>query len=210
MKPRRVLGATAFAAAAALVLSGVTLAVINNGATNGKDDEVNGWHGLDNPDGQTGTYSIDNNWQDFSISEWAEPNHDWVRERFMLFHQNRIDKFWQDRNDKALDFEQRIKHQDYYNFLNAWNTNVPFTKAPEGEGFIEEGIQGYSEVDTEVKDITSFVGEFNYFLDLKWDAQMPPVANAPTFDSEVEYCNKFFVGCNFDGTGRFWKMVPQQ
>ena len=128
----------------------------------------------------------------------------------MLFHQNRIDKFWLDRNDKGLDFEQRIKHQDYYNFDFAWNTNVPFTKAPENENFLEEWRSGESEVDTEVKDITRFVAEFNYFLDLRWDATLPAVVNAPKFESEVEYCDKFFFSCNWDVTGRFYKMVLQQ
>lgn len=171
---------------------------------------MNGWPGIDNPDGVTGSYSIDNNWQDFYLSEWTEPTHDWVRERFMLFHQNRIDKFAVDKNDKALDFEQQIKNQFYYNFTGAFNTNVPWTKAPEAENAAEELFQGYSEVDTEVKDIIKFVAEFNYFVDLKWDSEKSAIAGAPTFDSEVEYCNKFFLACNFDGTGRFSKKVLQQ
>lgn len=207
----------ALGAVLALGISNVVIAV-DNGTTNGFDSELNGWNGLDNPDGVTGSYSIDNNWQDFYLSEWLEPKHDWLKERFMLFHQNRIDLFWTDRNDRGLDTEVRIgsanPDQDYYdriaNASGGFNTNMPFTKAPEDEDPIQERFQGYSETDMEMKDIVKFKAEFNYFWDTQWNSQKSSIAGHPVFNTEIEYCNKFFIDCRFDGTGRFFKKVNQQ
>ena len=62
----------------------------------------------------------------------------------------------------------------------------------------------------EIQDGNRINANFNYFWDLKIDAEKPPEPGKPTFYSEIEYCNNFFNSCNYDVTGWFRKKVQQQ
>jgi hypothetical protein len=211
MKRRSSTVASILAGGLILAIAGTALAVLNAGERNGLDLNCCGWAGIDNPDGLTGSYSVDNSWQDVYISEWAEPNHDWMRDRFMRWGAAAEQKLNNETGWRALDTEMRIHDQFFYNFAGNWNTNLPWSKAPEGENALEELLQGYTEVDMEVKDPWKINAAFDYFWDLQFDAEKPPEIARPDFYSEIEYCDKDFASnCNFDVTGWFRKKVLQQ
>lgn len=183
---------------------GVVLAAWT-GQQNGRDLAVNGWIGADNPGEQTGTYSVDNIWQDAVLNEWDEPSHDWVHDKFNRFGQAAEDKLDAEPATKGLDFELRIHDQTYYNFTGNWNTNLPFSKGAENENPFEELIQGYTEVDTEIQEPMLIATGVDYFIDYQIDAEKNPTPTAPDFWTEIEYCdNDFASNCNFDPTG-WWR-----
>ncbi len=192
-----------------LVATAVVVA-LNGGETNGQDNNCCGWTGNDNPDGQTGSYAYDNLSQIFSISEWAEPNHDWIRDRRQYWSTTAESKLNNETSTKTLTTEIRIHDQYYYNLANYFNTNLPYSKAAESENWAEEFEQGYSEIDMEIKDPWRITANFSYFWDIQVDAEKAPTSTRPDFYSELEYCNKSFVSCWYDITGWFEKKVKQQ
>jgi hypothetical protein len=197
--------------ASALLSAAVVLAVMDNGERNGQDLNCCGWFGSDNPEGKTGSYSVDNTWQDVWLSEWAEPKHDWVRDRFMRWNAAAEQKLNDESAQKGLGPEIRIHDQDYFNFTGNWNTNLPWSGAAVSENWFEEAVQGYTEIDLEIQEPVNIVKDFNYFWDIQVDAEKPPNAAKPEFYSEIEYCdNNFASNCNWDVTGKFWKKILQQ
>lgn len=191
-----------------LVLAAAALAV-GNGAQNGEDIDCCGWIGTDSP-GAQGSYSYINPTHDLILSEWIEPGHDWLRNRDMFWTQQAENKLDAETDSKTLTYELRIHDQFYYNFSNAFNTNLPWSKAPEGENAIEELAQGYTEVDMEQVDPWRININTNYFWDQRFDSEKASINGLPDIWSEVEYCNKQFNSCNFDETGWLNKKVNQQ
>lgn len=105
----------------------------------------------------------------------------------------------------------RIHDQFFYNYTGNFNTNLPWSKAPENENWFEELQQGYTEVDMEIVDPWRIVAAFDYFWDLKFDSEKPAESAKPNVYPEIEYCNNdFATNCNFDVTGWFQKKVLQQ
>lgn len=183
---------------------------VGNGATNGKDSACCGYTGNDNPDGLQGSYAYLNGTHDLILSEWVEPSHDWVRNRYMWWTQTAKDYLNANSSTKAIDWEIRIHDQYYYNFVNNFNTSLPYTKAPENENWLEELAQGYTEVDME-QDVPSRISaETHYFWDQQFDSEKSATSTKPDFYSEVEWCNKSYTSCNYDVTGWMRKVVLQQ
>lgn len=211
MRGRTVHAMFSVAAAAILTVmtSGLAFAV-GNGAQNGEDINCCGWTGNDNPDGLQGSYAYVNPTHDLILSEWVEPSHDWLRNRDMIWTQQAENKLDAETDSKTLTYELRIHDQFYYNHSNAFNTNLPFSKAPEGENAIEELAQGYTEVDMEQVDPWRINVDQNYFWDQRFDSEKASINGLPDIYSEVEYCNKQFNSCNFDVTGWLNKKVNQQ
>jgi len=112
------------------------------------------------------------------------------------------------RDSKALGFQLTIVDQYWYNFDGYWTTNLPYTKAAENESWYEEWIQGYTEVDTELNNPSAVVAGINYFIDYRIDSEKSP--SNPRFESEIEWCDKSYISCNWDVTGVFYKTVTVQ
>ena len=199
------LGLTLFAA-------GVVLAV-GGGAQNGQDVNCCGWIGNDNPDGLTGTYAYVNETHNMILSEWEEPSHDWVRNNNIIWTQAAEDKLDRETGTRTLTYEQRIHDELYYNYAGNANWNLPLSKAPENEVWWEEWRcqpDGCTEVDSEQVDPWRINVNTWYFIDLQFDAEKAAVAGLPDFYSELEYCDKGFVNCNWDITGWMNKKVLQR
>jgi hypothetical protein len=196
--------------ASAIFAAAVAFAVLDNGVRNGLDSACCGWIGNDNP-GAVGTYSVDNIWQDVYLSEWAEPKHDWVRDRFMKWGAAAEAKLNNESAQKGLGPEIRIHDQFFFNFTGNWQTNLPWSGAAASENAFEEFAQGYSEIDMEIQEPVKINAGFDYFWDIQVDAEKPPEPGKPDFWSEIEYCdNDFRSNCNWDETGWFEKKVQQQ
>jgi len=206
----RSLAAFALSAVTSALVASIVLAAVDNGTQNGLDSAVAPWLGKDNPDGVTGSYSVDNGFQDATLREWIEPAHDWMKDGFMKWGAAAEAKLNNETNTRALGAEMRIHDQTFYNFVGNWNSNLPWSKGAEGENAAEELFQGYTEVDIEVKDPWKINAGFNYFWEIKIDSEKASTANTQ-FYTEIEYCNKdFATNCNWDETGRFRKRVLQQ
>lgn len=179
------------------------------GNKNGEDINCCGWIGTDAPGGQ-GSYAYVNATHNMILSEWGEPSHDWVRNQQMTWTQAAENKLDAETNTRTLTYEMRIHDQFYYNFTGQFQSNLPWSKAAEGENPIEEAIQGYTEVDLEQKDPFRINFGAFYFFDSQYDSEKASIAGLPDFVSEIEYCNKQFNSCNFDETGYMNKKVNQQ
>lgn len=190
---------------AMVLIIGTTSSVLAwSGESNGSDY----LSGQDNP-GATGSYSVDNTWQDFYLSEWSEPSHDWARDRYNRWSSTTYNNvLYPQRNSKALGFQLTIVDQYWYNYTGSWATNLPYTKAAENENPIEELLQGYTEVDTEINDPSRIVAGVNYYIDYQIDSERSP--SNPRFESEIEWCDKSYITCNWDITGVFYKTITVQ
>jgi hypothetical protein len=197
------------AATAAMIMTfafGTALVFAWSGGTNGSDATT----GQDSP-GATGSYSVDNRLQDGYLSEWDEPSHDWARDRYNMWSQAVYNNVLvANKATKALGWQLSIINQNWYNYVNTFNTNLPFTKAPENENPLEEAAQGYTEVDTEIKDPSAVDWGVFYFIDYKIDSEQKATSNGPTFETEIEWCNKTYTTCNFDVTGVWTKSALVQ
>jgi hypothetical protein len=202
--------AIAFAGAAALSVVAVSVAVaVGGGAQNGLDTFINGWIGLDDP-GVQQDWSYNQVEHDFILSEWVEPSHDWVRTREMVWSFAAATKLNNISATRNLEFAVKIENQSYYNGINNWNTNAPFSKAPEGSSFAEEAADGYTEVEMEMIEPHRTTNGVFYFWDQQFDSEKAAVAGAPTFRSQLENCNEFWGDCFTDETGWMRKKVLQQ
>ncbi len=195
---------------ALIVTSSPSVAGVWVGQDNGRDLNGGGWIGNDNWDNVTGTYAPDNVWEDTYLSEWSEPGHDWMRDRFLKWGAAAEQKLNNESATKGLDTEMRIHDQFYYNFVDAWNSNLPFSKGPENENPAEELFQGYTEVDAEIQEPKLIDVNFNYFWDIKIDSEKAPLVGHPDFYTEIEYCDNNFNNCNHDVMGWFEKKVRVQ
>ncbi|HSW43095.1 MAG TPA: hypothetical protein VLM76_11355 [Patescibacteria group bacterium] len=199
------------AAMASVLASGTTLAAVWSGQVNGRDLDGGGWTGNDNPDNDTGSYSVNNAWQNTYISEWSEPSDDWMRDRFMNWGAAAERKLNNESATHGLGTEMRIHDQLFYNYNGNFNTNLPFSKAPENEWWFEELSQGYTEVDMEIQEPRLINANFNYFWDIQIDSEKAPTAAQPHFYTEIEYClNDFATDCWHDVTGWFQKQALVQ
>jgi hypothetical protein len=194
---------TAFVLSFGVLFGSVSLALAAwTGQLNALDSPNNGWIGADNPDNDTGTYAYDNARQDARLKEWDEPSHDWFRSDWMKWGADAETKLDVD-NDKGIDFEFRIHEQDYYDYMNVANTNLPATGVDPDAWFEEPACppNGCTEVDVEVQDTWRIEQLIEYWVEIKIDAQRNPIATRPDFVTEVEYCNGGFNDCFFDATG---------
>lgn len=209
----RELGKAVASMAIAAVIAATTASLVlgvDNGAQNGLDSAVGGWLGDDNPNDDTGSYSVDNGFQDATLREWLEPHHDWMKDGFMKWGAAAETKLDNETDTRALDAEMRIHDQFYYNYTGNWNSNLPWTKGAEGENAIEELRQGYTEVDIEMSDPWRINAGFSYFWEIEINSEKKSTATNK-FYTELEYCNKDHASnCNFDVTGYFRKKVLQQ
>lgn len=181
------------------------------GGINARDRADGGWIGNDNPDNVRRPHGPDSVWQDLSLGEWDEPNHDWVYDRFNKWGQAAKDLFNAQWQDKGLGTQLRIADQFYYNYTGVANWNYPYSKNPENENPIEELAQGYTEVDGEINEPNKIVVGNNYFIDYKVDSEKKAIAGSPTFNSDLEWCNNFFLGCDpIDRTGMMRKVALVQ
>jgi hypothetical protein len=69
---------------------------------------------------------------------------------------------------------------------------------------------GCTEVDAEQVDPWRINVNTWYFIDTQYDAEKAAVVGLPDFYSELEYCDKGFVNCNWDITGWMEKKVRQR
>ena len=178
------------------------------GQLNGLDSPNNGWVGADNPDNDTGSYSVDNIRQDSRLYEWDEPSHDVFRSDWMKWGAAAETKLDTDQ-DKGIDFEFRIHEQDYYDYVSPARTNLPSSGTDPDAWYEEPYCQpnGCTEVDVEVQDTWRIEQGIDYWVEITIDAQQNPTTTRPDFVTEIEYCNSWFIDCNFDATGWFRKRL---
>lgn len=119
-----------------------------------------------------------------SLAEWDEPNDDWVYDRWNKWGQAAKDLFNAQWQDKGLGTQLRIADELYYN---------------------------YTGVDGEINEPNKIVVGNNYFIDYKVNSEKKAIVGSPTFNSDLEWCNNFFLGCDpIDRTGMMRKVALVQ
>ncbi len=178
-----------------------------NGATNGQDNPP--WaSGVDNPGGEQGTYCYQNLPDKQKLLEWEEPGHDWFRSELLNFDAAAEQTLNAWHGQRFLSFEQVIVNQFYYQYAGAYITNAPHTSAA-AKGGAEEAFQGYSEFDMELRTTADIDAGVNYFLTVRYDAEIQPLATQPRFEASCEWEDSL-GGLMFrreDPTGKFTKHV---
>lgn len=191
------------------LLASIALAILDNGAINGEDTAS--WGGNDNPDGVTGSYAYYNYIHDVQLKEWAEPEHDHMRDRDIEWSDAAETKLDNEADTRYLVIEQRIHDQYFYNGASCcFSTNLPYSSYPEFECCYEEFIQRYSEADMEIRNPARILQDTTYFYDLMWDSEKPSETNKPLFYSEVEWELQTGGDIRFDVTGLMFKWQRQQ
>lgn len=194
-------GASFLAATLALAVGG--------GADNARDQSVSGWIGDDAP-GIEQFWAYNSVTHDFILSEWVEPSHDWVRTRNMDWSYASADYLNQISSYRNLEFSVKITNETYYNGINNWTTNAPYSKAPEGSSFAEEAIDHYTEVEMEMINPYLISNTAVYYWDQQFNSERTAISTAPKFSSQLENCNELWGDCFYDETGWMRKKVLQQ
>lgn len=181
----------------------------NSGQINGQD--LFGSGGVDESDNfESSCWSPDNVRQNTYLREWLEPTHDWFYNNYNRWSASRKTCLDQSNATKALGIEMRTHDQYYYNYTGTFNTNFPYSKAPENENPAEELAQRYTEVDMEVVNPNNIVAGRDYYMNLQWDSEKTPSGGRPDFYTEIEWCNKTYTSCSWDETGWFEKPHAQR
>jgi hypothetical protein len=210
MKKLNLISSVLLAIALAFIGTSAALAAWG-GAVNARDRADGGWIGNDDPDNVRRPHGPDSVWQDLSLAEWDEPSHDWVYDRWNRWGQAATALFNAEWQVKGLGTQLRIADQFYYNYTGVANWNYPYSKVPENENPLEELIQGYTEVDGEINNPNTIIGGYNYFIDYRFDSEKIAVAGSPTFNSDLEWCDNFFLSCEpIDRTGMMRKVALVQ
>lgn len=200
-----------FAVGVALSFISVSLvtAAVGNGTKNGED--AAGWPGgIDGP-GIQQDWSYSQIAHNLILSEWIEPSHDWVRNRAMDWSSAAENKLDSISSTRSLEYAIKIRDQFYYNGINSgFNTNLPYSKAPEGSSFPEEAVDGHTEIEMEQNNPSLISDVTVYFWDQQFDSEKSAIATAPTFWSAMENCNKSWNDCFTDNTGEMRKKVLQR
>jgi len=144
------------------------------------------------------------------LNEWTEPSHDWVRNQDMDWTFDGATILNNISDTRNLEFDLKIVDHTYYNGRDNWNTNVPFSKAPEGSSFAEEWHDGWTEIEMEMIEPHRIHNDWVYFWEQQFDSEKSAVVGAPTFRKNLENCNEFWGDCVFDNTGWMRKKVLQQ
>jgi len=167
------------------------------------------WIGDDTPNDHF-SWAYGQGAHDLILLEWSEPSHDWVRNQDMDWTYDGAVELNQISDTRNLEFDVDICNQFYYNGRDNWNTNVPYSKAPEGSSFAEEEADDCTEVEMEMSEPYRIHNDGVYFWDQQYDSEKSAVSGAPTFHKNLENCNEFWWDCGSDWTGWMQKKVRQQ
>ncbi len=184
---------------------------IDNGAVNGSDSLGGAYPGSDNPDGATGSYSVDNIWHDATEYEWCSPSHDWFKEKFVRWSTTAANKLHAEAATHTIQLEQNVFPADSYNYTGGHSSNLPYTGIYVADA-AEQASQGFEEVSFIVSDPGRIVAGTNYFGYLQWEQEadggfldFSPLLNK--VEVKIEYGNKLLIVQNWDMIGRWQKKI---
>ncbi len=193
------------------VATNVTCSV-NNGARNGSDSaSASGFPGNDNPDGVTGSYSVDNGWHDSNEYEWCEPSHDWFKESYLRWSSSAVMKLTNERSTHTIQVEQQVYPETSYNYTGGHDSDLPYSSIYVADIF-EQARQHYEEVSFVVYDPGLIVANYNYHGYLQWDQEAENAFNntSPVLDHvvvQIEYGDKGLNVQNYDIIGSWSKKI---
>lgn len=143
---------------------------VNNGAIDGSDSLGGAYPGSDNPDGLTGSYSVDNNWHDSTEYEWCSPSHDWFKEKYVRWSSAAATKLHNKASTRTIQLEQNVYPADSYNYTGGHDSDLPYTSIYVADA-AEQASQGYEEVSFVVYDPSRIAAGVNYHGYLQWEQE---------------------------------------
>jgi hypothetical protein len=186
---------------------------VNNGAWNGSDSASgSGYPGNDNPDGLTGSYSVDNRWHDSNEYEWCEPSHDWFKETYLRWSSTAVSKLVNERSTHTIQVEQQVYPETSYNYTGGHDSDLPYNSIYVADIF-QQAWQHFEEVSFVVNDPGTIAANVNYYGYLQWDQEAENTTNntSPVLDHvmvQIEYGDKNLNVQNYDQIGSSSKKIP--
>src|SRR5919106_3798978 len=117
---------------------------VDNGTYNAADH--NSWAGGTDAPIPDKTWGPDNAWDDMLLAEWCEPNHDWLRDRYIRWSSSAmqiVHNRWNNYQNFMV-IEQHIKDEWQYNNRNNTDSNLPYVWYYVADIF-EQAYQHYEE-----------------------------------------------------------------
>ncbi len=186
---------------------------VDNGAWNGSDSaSASGYPGNDNPDGLTGSYSVDNTWHDSNEYEWCEPSHDWFKETYLRWSSTAVAKLVAERSTHTIQVEQQVFPETSYNYTGGHDSDLPYNSIYVADAF-QQAAQHFEEVSFVVNDPGTIAANVNYHGYLQWDQEAENAFNntSPVLDHvvvQIEYGDKNLNVQNYDPIGSWSKKLP--
>jgi hypothetical protein len=197
----------------ATALATNVVCTINNGGVNGSDSIGGSYPGSDNPDGATGSYSVDNAWHDATEYEWCQPSFDWFKDRYIRWSSTTVNNVLKpNRNTRTLQVEQDVLPADSYNWPNGGrDSNLPWTHFYVADIF-QQTKDGYEDVAFGIYDPGTIVAGTNYYAYLQWEQEADGgfLDNSPLLnyvDTKITWGDKAYGLKNYDIIGRWKKKV---
>ena len=185
---------------------------VGNGAINGSDSLGGTFPGNDNPNNDTGTYSVDNVWHDATEYEWCVPSRDWFKDRYLRWSAAAVALLTANRSSWTIQVEQDVLPADSYNYAGSRDSSLPYNHFYVADA-AEQTKDGYEDVSFGIYDPGTIVAGTNYYAYLQWEqeadggfADFSPLLNY--VDTKVTKGNKLYFLINYDIIGRWWKKIP--
>jgi hypothetical protein len=172
---------------------------------------MTGFPGTDNPNGDTGSYSVDNIWHDSTEFEWCEPSHDWFKEDWLRWSSAATTKLTNERATHTIQVEQQVYPQTSYNYASGHDSNLPYNRIYVAD-IISQNQQGFEEVSFMVDDPGLITAGVNYHAYLQWEQEAKSgfPNTSPLLDhviTTIEYGNKAYFVQNYDWIGLWYKKL---
>ncbi len=185
---------------------------VNSGGVNGSDSLGGTFPGSDNPDSETGSYSVDDLWHDTTEYEWCQPNFDWFKERYLEWSASTVSNMLIPyRTTRTLQVEQDVIPADSYNWGGARDSNLPWTDFWVADVF-QQINDGYEDVAFGIYDPGTIVAGINYYAYLQWEQEADgglldtsPLLNY--VETKITWGDKLYGLQNYDVIGRWRKKV---
>jgi hypothetical protein len=197
--------------APAPVAAVTVVCTINNGAVNGSDSLGGQYPGVDNPNNDTGQYSVNNYTHDLTLYESCDPTADWFKDSHLVWSQTAVNKLRAEATTRTLQVEQHVLPQGAYNYDDGQASNLPwsyFYIAP----INEQNNDGYEDVAFGIYQPDRIVAYGDYHAYLRWNQEQDGgFLNGSPFlnfvETNVTYGDKNFKLINYDTIGRMYKRV---
>lgn len=185
---------------------------VNNGAVNGSDSLGGTYPGVDNPDGVTGSYSVDNLRHNATEYEWCSPSDDWFKDTRIRWSAATVSTTLKpQRTSRTLQVEQNVIPADSYNWAGGRNSNLPYTHFYVADA-AEQAKDGYEDASFGIYDPGTIVAGIDYYAYLQWEQEadggfldFSPLVNY--VDTKITWGTKLYFLVNYDIIGRWWKKI---
>jgi hypothetical protein len=184
---------------------------VDNGAVNGSDSLGGAFPGTDNPNNDTGSYSVDNIWHDATEYEWCSPSRDWFKDRYLKWSTTAVNLLKANRNAWTIQVEQDVLPADSYNYAGTRDSSLPYTDFYVADA-VEQAHDGYEDVSFGIYDPGTIAANVNYYAYLQWEQEadggfldFSPLLNY--VDTKVTKGTKLYLLINYDIIGRWHKKI---